>query len=168
MRARLKSPPVVEPALIVTTPPGWQRFDAGQFTFFAPPGTRLKRTSGVDTTGGEITGPGFCIYYMFSNYTDGLEGLREKLLYSERWIGIDGRPALLRRATLRSPDEEFVLRDCGHKSVSGLFIPYALNIPSGSGQTNGMALTLEGAAAGDEERDRVESIFNSIRFRENG
>jgi hypothetical protein len=160
----LKSPPVPEPARIVTTPPGWQRFNAGLFTFFAPAGTRLKRKSGVDWAGGEITGPGFCIDFIFSNLTDGLEGLREELLYSQRWISIDGRPALLRRATLRSSDGEIVLRECGYKSVSGVFIPYALDMPSGSGRSHGMALTLEGSVASDEERGLIESIFSSIRF----
>ena len=59
----LKSPPVSEPAAIITTPARWQRIDAGQFSLYAPAGTRLRKVRGADSVYGDIIGPNTCLRF---------------------------------------------------------------------------------------------------------
>ncbi|MDE2184238.1 MAG: hypothetical protein KGJ78_14555 [Alphaproteobacteria bacterium] len=147
----LKSPPVGEPASIVTTPPGWMRVEAGRFTLFVPPGSLTRQGAGAT----EIIGPDFYIRYRLGTYSGAQEPLKANRDYSEQHIVIDGRDAYLRKATLDVAQQQALFGAYGQPSYLGLYMPHAVEAA---------VLEMHATAPGPDDLDTVEMIYKSVRF----
>ena len=152
----LKSPPVSEPAAIITTPARWQRIDAGQFSLYAPAGTRLRKVRGADSVYGDIIGPNTCLRF---NVGTGVGILADKYPFrddSQSEVVVDRRRATVRKAVLSEAEQAHWFGDCGAPLYIGLYLPRVL--PDGAG------IAIEGTAQNEDVRDQIETIFRSIRF----
>jgi len=158
----LKAPPVQPAASIVTTPSGWKRFDAGLFNLYAPKYAVLRKLDEPGHSVGQLIGLGLYVKYELGARTDTLvSGGTE---FSESTIVIDGRPAVLRKATLDPAQQEARFGGYGQPSYIGLYIPEAIRLRTPDGHEQWIALQVEGAAVNGDLRDTAEMILRSIRF----
>lgn len=157
----LKQPPVHAPTVaIVTTPPGWQRIDQGQFTFYAPPGTRLRQAKSGDLVYGDIIGPNTCLRFQLGPHTRILADRARHRDFSEGTVAVDGRSGIVRKAVLFVYERQQWFGECGGPLYIGYQLPQAVR---GTGAAP-LELAVEGAAMNDDERDQQELVFKSIRF----
>ena len=152
----LKSPPVSEPAAIVTTPARWQRIDVGSFSLYAPAGTRLRKVRSADTVYGDIIGPNTCLRFNVGTGAGILADKSRHPDYTENEAVVDRRRAIVRKAVLNEYEQAHWFGDCGAPLYIGLYLPQVL--------PGGASVAVEGTARGEDERDQVETIFKSIRI----
>ena len=89
----------------VEHPPDWKKIDTGQgFSFYAPPHTQFEKLPGEDSARGDIQGPTFHLQSDFGFYSNTLEDAKTYPNYSEANVTIDGRPGILRQATMGEGD----------------------------------------------------------------
>lgn len=161
----MKAPPVREPTVsIVTTPAGWKKLDAGPFTFYAPKYAMLRQLREPDHAVGQLIGAIFYLHYEFGTPQNTLvekDGARN---FSESETVIDGRRAILRKATLGDEAQQARFGSYAQPSYIGLYIPEAVRQVGPDGKERWYALRVEAGAVNDDERDLVEVMFKSIRF----
>jgi len=159
----LKSPPVREPAIsIVTTPSGWKSFDAGHFTLYAPKYAVLRKLEEPGHTVGQLIGLGTYLRYEFGAPSNTLA--ESGVDFSQSETMIDGRPAVLRKATLDPAAQQARFGSFAQPSYIGVFIPRALCQTAPDGKEKCNALQIEGVGSNADQRDTVEQILKSIRF----
>jgi hypothetical protein len=163
----LKSPPVQPSASIVTTPSAWKRFDAGAFNFYAPKYAVLRKLDEPGHSVGQLIGLGLYVKYEFGPRANTLVGPGQGMDVTEREIVIDGRPGILRLATLNGAQSQARFGGYGQPCYIGLYIPEAARGVRPDGQQEQIALQVEGVAVNTDLRDTVEMIFKTIRFTKN-
>jgi len=140
---------------IVTTPPGWERIDEGAFSLYAPRGTRLRKAESNGVVYGDIVGPNTCLRYAVGARIALLADRRMHPVYAESALVVDGRRAVERKATFSTGEHEEWFPGCGAPLYAGVLFAEP-------------GVTVEGVARTEDERDQLELIFKSIRFRPPG
>ncbi len=151
-----KSPPLGQPAAIVTTPPGWIRLDGGDFTLYAPGGSRLRKAQGVDFQYGDVTGPRLCARFQTGRRVGVVVNKQHHPEFSETSIVIDGHPGTLRKAMLAANEQQYWFPGCGAPLYYGLYVPQAL--------ADGAGFVIEVSADSEEGLDEAVMMFKTIRF----
>jgi hypothetical protein len=140
-------------------PRGWEKIDTGQgFSFYAPPGTRLHRLQGDDSSIGEIIGSTFSLQYDLGYYSNDSESAKSGRDYSEQHQSIDGRDSVIRRATFASGER--------WRYFSALYIEHAVYHYDYPGRW--AALDIHGGAGSAKDRATVEQMFKTVKFDEPG
>jgi hypothetical protein len=163
----LKSPPVQPSASIVTTPSAWKRFDTGSFNLYAPKYAVLRKLDEPGHSVGQLIGLGLYVKYEFGARANTLVGPGQGMDVTEREIVIDGRPGILRLATLNAAEQQARFGGYGQPCYIGLYLPEAARGIRPDGQQEQIALQVEGVAVNTDLRDTVEMIFKTIRFIKN-
>ena len=149
----LKEPPVAEPAAIVTTPAGWIQLDGGHFTLFAPAGSLIRQNPDGS---GHILAPNIFIRFRLGAYSGMQEPLKANADYSETPVVIDGRSGQLRSATIDAAQQQALFGGYGRNLFLGLYLPNAVG---------NATLEMYGTTSSSDERDMIDVIYKTVRFR---
>ena len=134
--------------------PGWISVVVGSlFEVNAPSGSYFTKQSGADSFAGRLVGPAFELQIDYGAYADPLTDKSRFAQYSANSIRIDGKPAIIVRATLTGAAVERNTFIGVHVSELG---------QSGRGS---ISLTMSGIVSDTEREALVLEIFSSIRFK---
>lgn len=152
----MKSPPVSQSRGIITTPAGWQLFDEGSFTFYAPKSAAIRQAQQNGLTYGDVLAPNTCLNYRVGAKAALVADKRAHAAYSETAMEVDGHAAVLRKAVLTDGERAQWFSQCNGNLYVGLIIPNAL--------ADGSSIAIEATALSEDERDQVETILKTVRI----